>query len=76
MQLTFAAEQTPDFNLPAFELSLAHAAHPLIIERIPSPESISRTQERESIVEFNISCHNTKRTLRAASKQTIGRQDD
>jgi hypothetical protein len=48
----------------------------LIIERIPSPESISRTQERQSIVEFNVSCHNTKRTLRLAWKQTIGRQDD
>jgi hypothetical protein len=38
-----AAGQTPDFNLPAFELSLAHAAHPLIIERIPFPETISHT---------------------------------
>jgi hypothetical protein len=58
----------PDFNLPAFELSLADAAHPLIIERIPSPESISRTQDRESIVEFDMRSHHAK-TLCASSKQ-------
>jgi hypothetical protein len=71
-----AAGEMPDLDLPAFELSLANAANPLIIERIPSPESISRTQDQESIVEFNISCHNTKKILRLALKQTIGTPDD
>jgi hypothetical protein len=65
-----------DLDLPAFESSLANAAHPLIIKRIPFPESISGTQNRKSIVEFNISCHNARSTLRLESKQTIGRQDD
>jgi len=34
------ARETPDLNLPALEFSLANAANTLIVERIPSPESI------------------------------------
>ena len=45
MQCMFAASETPDLDLPAFEFSLADPANPLIIERIPFPESISRTQD-------------------------------
>jgi hypothetical protein len=37
-----AASETPDLDLPAFEFSLATTANPLIVERIPFPESISR----------------------------------
>jgi len=40
-----AASETPDLDLSAFEFSLANTANPLIVERIPSPESISRTQD-------------------------------
>jgi hypothetical protein len=68
VELVSAAGETPNFNLPAFELSLANAANPLIIERIPFPESISRTQDRQPIVEFNMSNHSTKTTLLTAVK--------
>jgi hypothetical protein len=71
-----AAGETPDLNLPAFEFSLTNAAHPLIIERSPSPESISRAQDRKSIVEFYIGGHSARSTLRVESKQTIGTRDD
>jgi hypothetical protein len=42
MQCISAVSETPDLDLPAFEFSLANTANPLIVERIPSPESISR----------------------------------
>lgn len=64
--------ETPNLNLPAFEFPLANTANPLIIERIPFPESIARTQNRQSIVECDIGSHNAKSTLRIESKQTIG----
>jgi hypothetical protein len=53
-----AAGETPDLDLPAFEFSLADTAYSLIIERVPSPESISRPQYRQPIVECNVSNHN------------------
>jgi len=71
-----AAGKTPDLDLSSFELSFANAADPLVLERIPFPESISRTQERQSIVKLNINCHNTRSILRLALKQTIGTPDD
>jgi hypothetical protein len=76
IQFIYAAGERPDLDLPGFELSLANTANPPIIERIPFPESISGTQDRQSIVEFNISSHNTKSTLLLASKHTIGTPDD
>jgi hypothetical protein len=42
MQCISAVGETPDLDLPAFEFSLANTANPPIVERIPSPESISR----------------------------------
>jgi hypothetical protein len=41
-----AASEAPDLDLPAFEFSLANTANPLIVERIPSPELVSGTQDR------------------------------
>jgi hypothetical protein len=55
-----AASETPDLDLPAFEFSLATTANPLIVERIPSPESISRPQYRQLIVECDVRDHNRK----------------
>jgi hypothetical protein len=52
-----AASDTPDFDLPAFEFSLADTANPLIVERIPSPESISCAQY---LVECDVRDHNKK----------------
>jgi hypothetical protein len=60
MQCISAAIETSDLDLPAFEFSLANTTNPLIVERIPSPESISRTQDRQSILEFDVSNHNAK----------------
>jgi len=37
-----AASETPNLDLSAFEFSLADTTNPLIVERIPSPEVISR----------------------------------
>jgi len=50
MQFISAAWETLDFNLPAFEFSFAKTANPLIVERFPFPESISRAQYRQPIV--------------------------
>jgi len=60
MQCIFAAIETPDLDLPAFEFSLANTANPLIVERIPSSESISRAQYRQPIVECDVRDHNRK----------------
>jgi hypothetical protein len=58
IQFISAASETSDINLPAFEFSLANTANPLIVERIPSLESICRAQHRQPIVEFDMSGHN------------------
>jgi hypothetical protein len=60
MHCISAASETPDLDLPAFEFSLANTANPLIVERIPSPESISSAQYRQPIVECDMSNHNRK----------------
>jgi hypothetical protein len=76
IQFTSATRETANLNLPAFELSLANAANPLIIQRIPFPESITRTQDRHAIIKFDVCNHSVKSTLLTASKQTIGTLDD
>jgi hypothetical protein len=60
MHCISAASETPNLDLSAFELSLADIANPLIVERIPSPESISRAQYRQPIVECDVRDHNKK----------------
>jgi hypothetical protein len=76
MQCISAARVTPNLNLPAFEFSLANITNPLIIERIPSSKSISRAQDGQSIIEFEMGDHSAKRTLLVAPKETIGPLDD
>jgi hypothetical protein len=58
VQCIFTRGETPDLYLPAFEFSLADTAQALIIERFPFSESVSHTQDRQSIVEFDVSYHN------------------
>jgi hypothetical protein len=56
-QLQFSSRQTPNVHLPAFKFSPAKNADPLVIERIPTPERIAYAQDRESIVEIEVSDH-------------------
>ena len=67
-----AIGEAPDFDLTSVELSLAKDTKALIIERIPAPESILGTQDREPIVEFRMGNHSAKSSLLVASKPTIG----
>ena len=60
MQLIFTIGKAPDFDLTSVELSLAKDTKALIIERIPAPESILGTQDREAIVEFEMGGHSAK----------------
>jgi len=73
MQCISAASETPDLDLPAFEFSLATTANPLIVERIPSPESISRPQYRQPIVECDVRDHNRKATCSPRRNKQSGR---
>ena len=57
VQFIFTIGKTPDFDLTSVELSLAKDAEALIIKRIPAPELVLGTQNRESIVEFEMSDH-------------------
>jgi hypothetical protein len=57
MQFTSTIGKAPDFDLTSVELSLAKETKTLIIERIPAPESILGTQDREAIVESGMSDH-------------------
>ena len=56
-QLQFSAGQTPNVDLSAFKFPSAKNAEPLVIERIPIPERIAFAQNRESIVEIEMSDH-------------------
>lgn len=76
VQFISATRETPDLDLSALELSLTNTANPLIVERMPFPESISHTQDGKSIVERDIGSHSATSTLRITLKQTIGRPDD
>jgi hypothetical protein len=67
-----AAGETADLDLLAFELSLANTANPPVIERIPFPESVYCTQNRQPIVGFNISCHNTKNSVACSETNNRG----
>jgi hypothetical protein len=67
MHCISVAIETSDLDLPAFEFPLANTTNPLIVERIPSPEVISRAQYRQPIVECDMSNHNRK-TLSSLSR--------
>jgi hypothetical protein len=56
-QLEFTSRQTANVHLPAFEFSPAKNADPLGIERTPNPEWIACAQDREPIIETNMSDH-------------------
>ena len=56
-QLQFSSGQTSNVHLPALKFSPAKNADPLIIERIPTPERIAYAQNRESIIEIEVSDH-------------------
>jgi len=43
--------------LPAFKFSPARNADALVIERIPAPERIAYAQDREPIIEIDMSDH-------------------
>jgi hypothetical protein len=46
-----------DLNLVAIEFSFAKNANALIVERLPRPEPIAGTQDRQSIFGFELSAH-------------------
>jgi len=73
MHCISAAAETPDLNLPAFEFSLTDTANPLIVERIPIPESISRAQYRQPIVECDVRDHNRKTSCSLRRNKQSGR---
>ena len=56
-QLEFSSGQTANVHLPPLEFSPAKYADPLVIERIPAPEGIAYAQDREPIIEINMSDH-------------------
>jgi len=73
MQCISAATETPDLDLPAFEFSLANSTNPPIVERIPIPESISRAQYRQPIVERDVRDHNRKTSCSLHQNKQSGR---
>lgn len=76
MQCICAAGKMPNLNLPAFEFSFANPANSLIVQRVPSPESITGAQNRQPVIKLDMSNHGVRRILRAAQEQTIGAPDD
>jgi len=56
-QLEFTSGQTANVHLPALKFSPAKNTDPLIIERIPAPGRIAYAQDREPIIEFDMSDH-------------------
>jgi hypothetical protein len=49
--------QTANVHLPALEFSSTKSADSLVVERIPAPERISCAQDRQPIIEINMSDH-------------------
>jgi hypothetical protein len=74
MQCVFAATETPDLDLPALEFSLANIANPLIVERFPFSESISRAQYRQPIVKCDMRDHNRKAPCSVHRNKQSGRR--
>jgi hypothetical protein len=56
-QLEFSPSQTTNVHLSTLKFSAAKNAEPLIVERIPAPGRIAYAQDREPIIEINISDH-------------------
>src|SRR4030095_11842507 len=53
----FSSGQTANVHLPSLEFSPAKNADPLVVERIPASERIAYAQDREPIIEINMSDH-------------------
>jgi hypothetical protein len=56
-QLEFSSWQTANVHLSTLKVSPAKNAEPLVIERIPAPGRIAYAQDREPIIEINMSDH-------------------
>jgi hypothetical protein len=56
-QLEFSSWQTANVHLSALKFSPAKNAVSLVVERIPAPEEISYTQDRQPIIEIKMSDH-------------------
>jgi hypothetical protein len=56
-QFIFAIAQAADFHLAAVKFSFADNAKTLVVEGSPSSKSIFNTQDREPIIELNMSAH-------------------
>jgi|GEM_PF-3172108 len=57
MQLEFTSRHTANVHLPSFEFSSAKCADSLVVERMPTPKGIGYTQNREPIIEIEVSDH-------------------
>lgn len=75
-QLEFSSGQTANVHLPSLKFSPAKNADPLVVERIPAPERIANAQDRQPIVEINMSDHMQRSSLPIASTHTIGVRAD
>jgi hypothetical protein len=68
-----AAGETPDLDLSAFEFSFAETANPLIVERIPFPESITRAQYRQPIIQCDVRDHYRRAACSLRENKQSGR---
>ena len=72
MQLILAIARASDFYLTAVKFSFADNAKTLVIERLPASESIFGAQDREAIIEFEMSDHNAKAVCSLHRKHNRG----
>src|SRR5205823_8260684 len=56
-QLEFSSGQTANVHLSTLKFSPAKNANPLVVERIPAPGRIAYAQDRDPIIEINMSNH-------------------
>jgi hypothetical protein len=56
-QPEFSSPQVANVHLWSLKFSAAKNAHSLVVERIPAPERIAYAQDREPIIEINMSHH-------------------
>ena len=68
MQLILAIARATDFYLTAVKFSFADNAKTLVVERGPGSKSIFGAQDREAIIEFEMSSHNARPSLLIALK--------
>jgi hypothetical protein len=57
VKLVRAVATAHDLNFVPIEFSFAKNANALIVERLPRPELIAGTQDRQSIFGFELSAH-------------------